>query len=124
MSWAMNPVPIPSASCTKKRNSATPIAISGVMNEKSITKFAVPEPRPCHRSSASAKATPSGTAMATVRVESFRLCASAGGARVVPDRGHVAHVPLRREPLPGSERAGGVERKEHGDHDRKSDQAK
>jgi hypothetical protein len=77
ISWATNPGPIPSASCTKKRNKATPIAISGVMNEKSITKLAVPEPRPRHRSRASAKVTPSGTAMATVRVASFRLCARA-----------------------------------------------
>ena len=74
---AANPVPSPVTSCVKNRNSATPIAISGVMNENSMTKFAVPEPRPRQRSSASANATPSGTAITTVRPASLKLCSSA-----------------------------------------------
>ena len=69
----MNPKPIWSTSFVIIRNSPTPIAISGVMKEKSITKSAVPEPRPRQRSNAMAKATPSGTVISTVSVESFRL---------------------------------------------------
>ncbi len=41
-----------------------------------MRKFAVPEPRPRHRSRARANATPNGTAISTVRVDSFRLCSN------------------------------------------------
>ncbi len=59
------------------RNSPTPIAISGVMNENSIRKLATDALRACHRSSASANPTPNGTAISTVNDESFRLWNSA-----------------------------------------------
>ena len=59
------------------RKSPTPIAISGVMNEKSITKFVVRADRLRHRSRAIANAMPSGTAIRTVSVDSFRLCIKA-----------------------------------------------
>ena len=74
---AVNPRPICSTSLVIIRNRPTPIAISGVMNENSITKSLVPAPRPRHRSSAMAKATPSGTAITTVSADSFRLWNSA-----------------------------------------------
>ena len=64
-------------SCVTIRKRPTPIAISGVMNEKSIVKFAEPAPRPRQRSSAIANATPSGTAIRTTRIESLKLWASA-----------------------------------------------
>src|SRR5258706_7823202 len=44
------------------------------MNENNIRKFADPATRPRHRSSASAKHTPNGTAISTVSDESLRLC--------------------------------------------------
>lgn len=53
------------------------MATSGVMNENSMRKLAVPEARPRHRSRARANPTPSGTAISTVRPASFRLCTSA-----------------------------------------------
>ena len=59
------------------RKRPTPIAISGVMNENSIRKFAVDALRACHRSSASANPTPNGTAISTVSDDSFRLWNSA-----------------------------------------------
>src|SRR5215217_2694469 len=69
----VNPSPTAVTTFEKNNSSAIAIATSGVMNEKSIRKFAVPEPRPRHRSSASANPTPSGTAIATTSAESFRL---------------------------------------------------
>src|SRR5205823_2160233 len=57
------PSPMNVTSWTKNRNTATATAISGVTNEKSIRKFALFPVRPCHRSSATANATPNGTAM-------------------------------------------------------------
>jgi hypothetical protein len=52
---------------------ATPRTISGSTKDKSITKFAVPDPRPCHRSSPMANATPSGTVIAIVAIDRRRL---------------------------------------------------
>src|SRR4030065_399876 len=47
------------------------------MNEKSMTMFAPREVRPRHRSMASPKAIPIGTAISTAKPESFRLWRSA-----------------------------------------------
>ena len=55
------------------KNSASPRMISGITNERSITKFAPVATLPRHRSIPNAKATPIGTAITIVLSESFRL---------------------------------------------------
>ena len=73
----MNPSPSAVTSWVTMRNRPTPIAISGVMNEKSITKLDAPAVRPRHRSRAMANATPSGTAISTTSTDSLKLWLSA-----------------------------------------------
>ena len=77
IAWATVPSGMKFSRCTKTRNNAVPITISGVTSVASEIPLEAPAPRPFHRVNPIANATPSGTVTRTAIAASRMLWRSA-----------------------------------------------